>query len=106
QVKYFKQDVVKTLESDWGNQTGAWEALLKLVQSASALSFAVRAPSHNDEELKQLHKHAQDMVHVAKEVIGKDGVRPSMHNTLHYSGAVKNHGEFVGCSLFCLEVKY
>ncbi|CAN0308707.1 unnamed protein product [Ectocarpus sp. 6 AP-2014] len=25
-VKYLKQDLVKTLESNWGNQTGAWEA--------------------------------------------------------------------------------
>ncbi|CAN0317615.1 unnamed protein product, partial [Ectocarpus sp. 6 AP-2014] len=90
-VKYFKQDLVKTLESNWGNQTGAWEALHKLVQSASALSFAVRAPSHNDEELQQLHKHAQDMVRQDDEVIGKDGVRPSMHSTLHYLEAVKNH---------------
>lgn len=42
--------------------TFAWEALRKLLQSASTLSFAVRAPSHNDQELKGLHARAQDMV--------------------------------------------
>ncbi|CAN0301776.1 unnamed protein product [Ectocarpus sp. 6 AP-2014] len=95
-AKYFKQDFMKTLVSEWRGQNAAWEGMLTLVQSASALSFAVRAPSHNDEELKQLHTHALDMVHTAKQVIGRDGVRPSMHSTLHYSDAVNNHDEFVG----------
>lgn len=62
QAKYFKQDFMKTLVSEWRGQNVAWEGMLTLVQSASALSFAVRAPSHNDEELKQLHTHALDMV--------------------------------------------
>lgn len=42
--------------------TRAWESLRTLVHPASALSFAVRALSHDDGELEGLHRRAKDMV--------------------------------------------
>ncbi|CAM9325812.1 unnamed protein product, partial [Ectocarpus sp. 13 AM-2016] len=90
--KYFKQDAVKTLNSARGTLTESWNSLLNLVQTASALSFAVRAPALYGERRRRCHMELMDApVYMAKEVIGRDGVRPSMHSILHYLEAVNNH---------------
>lgn len=59
---YIKGRELGELVDDYGSMQEARDSLLQLVQAASSLSFALRAPSYNDVEIEQLHKHAQDMV--------------------------------------------
>ena len=66
-----KLDAIKKLEVRWGTLTVAWQSVGKLVQSASALSFAVRSPSYNDEELEGLRVRAQDLVSCVRQVAAR-----------------------------------
>ncbi|CAM9995492.1 unnamed protein product, partial [Hapterophycus canaliculatus] len=51
---------IKELKAIWGTEEKVLDVLQKLIQVASHLSFAVRAPSYNDEELKNLDLLARD----------------------------------------------
>ncbi|CAN0230626.1 unnamed protein product, partial [Ectocarpus sp. 4 AP-2014] len=90
---YIKGRELGELVDDYGSMQEARDSLLQLVQTASSLSFALRAPSYNDVEIGQLHKHAQDMVGWAKHVLKRAGVRPSMHTLLHFKEAILDHGK-------------
>ena len=57
-----KKRDVKALKAEWGTYDSVLEALRTLVQMVSHLSFALRAPSFNDEELRQLDNLARDAV--------------------------------------------
>lgn len=56
-----RQDIAE-LRDAWGTDEKVLEVLRKLIEVASHLSYAVRAPSHNDVELAQLDLLARDVV--------------------------------------------
>ncbi|CAM9224271.1 unnamed protein product, partial [Hapterophycus canaliculatus] len=60
--KNMKRAEIKELKAIWGSDEKVLEVLQKLIQVSSHLSFAVRAPSHNDKELKNLDLLARDVV--------------------------------------------
>lgn len=62
QKKNMKRQDINDLREIWGTDGKVLEVLQQLVQVASHLSFAVRAPSHNDLELSQLDLLARDVV--------------------------------------------
>ncbi|CAB1109697.1 unnamed protein product [Ectocarpus sp. CCAP 1310/34] len=51
---------IKDLVTEWGTYDKVLEALRELMKRASLLSFALRAPSFTDPELRQLDKLAHD----------------------------------------------
>lgn len=57
-----KKRDIKVLKSEWGTYEMVLDALRKLIQYVSLLSFAIRAPSYNDVELEQLDLLARDVV--------------------------------------------
>lgn len=62
QKKNMKRQDINDLREIWGTDGKVLEVLQQLVQVASHLSYAVRAPSHNDRELSQLDLLARDVV--------------------------------------------
>lgn len=57
-----KKRDMNVLKAEWGTYEMVLGALRKLIQNVSLLSFAVRAPSYTDSELKQLDLLARDVV--------------------------------------------
>lgn len=57
-----KTHEITDLKASWGTDEEVLEVLRKLIQMASHLSFAVRAPSFTDLELRQLDLLARDAV--------------------------------------------
>ena len=53
---------INDLVTEWGTYDKVSEALRELMKRASLLSFALRAPSFTDPELRQLDKLARDAV--------------------------------------------
>lgn len=62
QGRYLKARELSALRDTWGGEQAVVEQLRKLLQVASALTFAVRSPSFNMAERVKLAKHARDMV--------------------------------------------
>ena len=62
QERYVKAPELSALIDTWGGEQAVLLQLRKLLQVASALTFAVRAPSFDENERKQLAKHARDTV--------------------------------------------
>lgn len=62
QERHVKARELSALIDTWGGEQAVLLQLRKLLQVASALTFAVRAPSFNKEERKKLAKHARDTV--------------------------------------------
>ncbi|CAN0353701.1 unnamed protein product, partial [Scytosiphon promiscuus] len=91
--KNMKKAELKELKAIWGTEEKVLDVLQKLVQVSSHLSFAVRAPSHNDDELKNLDLLARDVVGFYSQVMGRTGARPTIHSILHTVEAVRLHGE-------------
>ncbi|CAN0092719.1 unnamed protein product, partial [Ectocarpus fasciculatus] len=90
--KNMKRHDINDLREIWGTDGKVLEVLQQLVQVASHLSFAVRAPSHNDIELSQLDLLARDVVGFYSKVMGRTGSRPTIHSILHTSEAIRAHG--------------
>ncbi|CAB1104442.1 unnamed protein product [Ectocarpus sp. CCAP 1310/34] len=67
-----RQDIAE-LKDIWGTDEKVLEVLQKLIQVASHLSCAVRAPSHNDLELAQLDLLARDVVSLSDLYYSCDG---------------------------------
>ncbi|CAN0172214.1 unnamed protein product, partial [Scytosiphon promiscuus] len=88
-----KARALKDLVAEWGTHEKVLEALRKLIQMTSHLSFAVRAPSYTDQELQQLELLARDVVGVFSGVLGRTGSRPTLHSILHTAEAIRLHGE-------------
>lgn len=57
-----KKRDIKALKAEWETYERVLEALRTLIQMVSLLSFALRAPSNTDEELRQLDNLARDAV--------------------------------------------
>lgn len=57
-----KKRDMKALKAEWGTYESVLDALRTLIQMVSLLSFALRAPSYNDKELRQLDNLARDAV--------------------------------------------
>ncbi|CAM9584838.1 unnamed protein product, partial [Hapterophycus canaliculatus] len=91
--KNMKKAEIKELKAIWGTEEKVLDVLQKLIQVASHLSFAVRAPSHNDEELKNLDLLARDVVGFYSQVMERTRARPTIHSILHTVEAVRLHGE-------------
>ncbi|CBN75890.1 hypothetical protein Esi_0186_0058 [Ectocarpus siliculosus] len=91
--KNMKRQDVNDLREMWGTDGKVLEVLQQLVQVASHLSYAVRAPSHNDRELSQLDLLARDVVGFYSKVMGRTGSRPTIHSILHTTEAIRAHGE-------------
>lgn len=53
---------ITDLRAEWGTDGDVLDALRTLMQMVSLLSFAIRAPSFNNEELLQLDNLARDAV--------------------------------------------
>ncbi|CAN0472346.1 unnamed protein product [Ectocarpus sp. 12 AP-2014] len=83
---------IKDLVTEWGTYDKVLEALRELMKRASLLSFALRAPSFTDPELRQLDKLARDAVEVFSKVMGRTGSRPTIHSILHAVDAIRLHG--------------
>lgn len=62
QRKNMKKRDMRVLKAEWGTYEMVLDALRKLIQYVSLLSFAIRAPSYNDAELEQLDLLARDVV--------------------------------------------
>lgn len=62
QITYVKRTDLQHLLSEWGDTGAVLSVLRKLVQVSSRMTFAVRAPSFNDEELTDLLLTARDVV--------------------------------------------
>ncbi|CAM9711111.1 unnamed protein product [Laminaria digitata] len=92
-VSHVKARELKTLVEQWGSLDVVLKQLRMLMQVASRFSFAVRAPSFNDQEIAKLRQHAQDAVAALKGALGRAGVRNSVHSILHFPDAIRDHGE-------------
>lgn len=62
QERYAKARELAALIDTWGGEQAVLTQLRKLLQVASALTFAVRARSFNKAERASLQKHARDTV--------------------------------------------
>lgn len=62
QRKHMKKGAIMGLKAIWGTHQRVLEMLQGVIKVSSHLSFAVRAPSHNDDELKNLDLLARDVV--------------------------------------------
>ncbi|CAN0288031.1 unnamed protein product, partial [Scytosiphon promiscuus] len=91
--KHMKKGAIKGLKSIWGTHQRVLEVLQGIIKVSSHLSFAVRAPSHNDNELKNLDLLARDVVGHFAAVMGRTGARPTIHSILHTVEAVRLHGK-------------
>ncbi|CAN0333794.1 unnamed protein product, partial [Scytosiphon promiscuus] len=92
-VSHMKKGAIKGLKAIWGTHQSVLEALQGVIKVSSHLSFAVRAPSHNDDELKNLDLLARDVVGFYSQVMGRTGARPTIHSILHTVEAVRLHGK-------------
>eukprot|EP00752_Nemacystus_decipiens_P012290 g10896.t1 len=90
--KNMKKRDVKALRAEWGTYDSVLGALRTLIQMVSLLSFALRAPSYNDEELRQLDSLARDAVGAFAQIMGRTGSRPTIHSMLHTVEAIRLHG--------------
>ncbi|CAM9973990.1 unnamed protein product, partial [Hapterophycus canaliculatus] len=88
-----KRRDIKDLKAVWGTDEKVLQVLRELIQVASHLSFAVRAPSLNDAELSNLDLLARDVVGFYSKVMGRTGARPTIHSILHTVEVVRRHGE-------------
>lgn len=62
QKRNMKKHEIKDLKDSWGTDEEVLNVLRQLIQMVSHLSFAVRAPSFTDAELRQLDLLARDAV--------------------------------------------
>ncbi|CAB1097495.1 unnamed protein product [Ectocarpus sp. CCAP 1310/34] len=99
QKEYVKPRELQALKDTWGGEQAVLAQLRKLLQVASALTFAVRSPSFDKAERKKLMEHARDTVGVYAELLGRGGVRTTVHSALHYVQAYEDHGELRECHM-------
>ncbi|CAB1108532.1 unnamed protein product [Ectocarpus sp. CCAP 1310/34] len=86
-----KKRDMKAFKAEWGTYESVLDALRTLIQMVSLLSFALRAPSYNDKELRQLDNLARD-VGAFSQMMGRTGSRPTIHSMLHAVEAIRLHG--------------
>ncbi|CAB1106243.1 unnamed protein product [Ectocarpus sp. CCAP 1310/34] len=83
---------INGLKAEWGTYEGLLEALRELMIRSSLLSFALRAPSFTEPELRQLDKLARDAVEAFSKIMGRTGSRPTIHSILHTVETIRLHG--------------
>ncbi|CAM9764312.1 unnamed protein product, partial [Ectocarpus sp. 4 AP-2014] len=91
--KNMKRQDINDLREIWGTDGKVLEVLQQVVQVASHLSFAVRAPSHNDLEVSRLDLLARDVVGFYSKVVGRTGSRSAIHSILRTTEAIRAHGK-------------